>query len=236
MSTLADVMSHWGATPMLTTSLVPLALQAAPPPAPAGPSPAPAGSMDGVTLSATPSEATGSVASSASPTLPSSLAEQLKSAQDSISTLDPKASRWKAVGVLAAGGVGAVALGQLASALFPGGAALGVAFALSVGVSAVTQAALKQVVGDMRDPSMLVGTSVLTFFTGAAQPAVTAQIGPAAALAFSAGVVVLTACAFGRSLESDPTATTRRLEHARHLAEKYATYQEQHEKVVAGAG
>lgn len=230
MSTLADVMAHWQATPMLAATPTPLAQQAAP----AGPSPASAVPMDGVTLSAPSSEATGSIASTTSPTLPSSLVEQLKTAEDAIRNFDPRASRWKAIGVLAAGGVGAVALGQLSAALFPGGAALGVAFALSVGVSAVTQAALKQVMGDMRDPSMLVGTSAVTFFTGAAQPAVAAQIGPTAALALSAGIVALTACCFGSSLESDPAAMTERLEQARHLAEKYAAYQEQHAKVVAG--
>lgn len=172
------------------------------------------------------------------PQPPSTLLAAIDRVERSTANFDLKHARYEAGAIMAGSSVACTAVGQLSAALLPGGAALGVAAALSLGIAAAGALAANQVMHGVRNKGMLGGACELAFFMGFGSAGSFQQMGRVASILVPSAIGIATGALFGSQLETCHFGLTGRLAEARAMADKYAKYQAQHaelEREMAGA-
>jgi len=170
------------------------------------------------------------------PRRPQSIAEaraEIDRVEQSIQGFDLKDARHKAGLAVFGTTVACGAIGQLAHALLPASAALGVAATVSIGVASLGMLAVNEIMHGVADKGMLGGAAVMAFFMGFGGASGFSALNPFAAAAIPVGVGALSGVAFGKSLETCHYGVGGRIQEARGLLDKYEAWQRQHADLEA---
>lgn len=162
---------------------------------------------------------------------PPALLAHIDRLEQSIATFDLAAARRKATFVQAGTIMASGLIGQLCKALLPPGAALGVAAAMSLGVTCVGLVATNHVMHGQRDKSMFMGVGVMSFMTAFAE-AGAVKGHPLLIAAATAGFALGIGALFAYTSDTCHFDAEHRIGRAREVAQKLATYQQQHAAVL----